>query len=153
MATGDDILKGASRLFAKVGGTVKQAGKQVTGIGLGTVRIALDRTKFAPGDRITGKVMLDLPEPIDAKRLVVGLRAGQRTIEHTQFAGLDTLYKFELELGAAQQYTSGEHDFELEVPRDLPAGSGAVEWRVSTVLEIPWSRNLEYGIDVLVTKP
>jgi hypothetical protein len=149
MGTGDDILKGASRLFQKVGGTVKQAGKQVTGIGLGTIRVTLDRTRFAPGDKVTGKVVLELPEPIDGKRLTVGIRAGKRTIEHTQFAGLDTLYKFGIELGGTQAYTSAEHAFELEVPKDIPAGP--VEWRILTILEIPWSRNLDYGIDILVT--
>lgn len=151
MGTGDDILKGAGRLFGKVGGTVKQVSKQVTGIGLGTVRVSLDRTRFAPGETITGKVLLDLPEAIDAKRLVVGVRAGKRTIEHTQFAGLETLYKFERELGATQSYASGEHAFELELPKDVPAGP--VEWRVWTTLEIPWSRNLEYGLDILVSAP
>jgi hypothetical protein len=151
MGTGDDILKGASRLFAKVGGTMKQAGKQVTGIGLGTLRVALDRTRFAPGDKIVGKVMLTLPEPIDAKRLAVAVRAGRRTIEHTQFAGLETLYRFEHELGGAKQYTSAEHDFALEVPKDVPAGP--VEWQVSVVLEIPWSRNIDHAVDILVTTP
>src|SRR5262245_61316937 len=109
MSTGDELLKGAGRLFRKVGGTVVNAGKQVTGIGLGTVRLSLTRTRFAPGDTINGSVVLALPEPVDGKRLVVGVRAWQRAAEQT-------VYKFERELGGAESYASGERAFELTVP-------------------------------------
>lgn len=184
MGTGDDILKGANRLFSKVGSTVKQAGKQVTGIGLGSARIALVRTKFAPGDTITGTVTLVLPEPIDGKRLVVGLRASQRTVEYTKIGGVQSasttksgIYRFEHELAGAQSYASGELAFELPVPPDAldlraTAGTGGgtigdvartvasvvaptagpIEWQVWATLEIPWSRNLDHTVDVVVAR-
>jgi hypothetical protein len=184
MASGDDILKTANRLFSKVGSSVKQAGKQVTGIGLGTARLTLARTKLAPGEAVTGTVTLALPEPIAGKRLVVGLRASQRTVEYTKVGGIrsasttkSTLYKFEHELGGAKDYASGEHAFELPVPPDaldLRASAGAgggtigsvartvasvvapaagpIEWQVWAVLEIPWSRNLEHTIDIVVAR-
>ena len=149
MATGDDILKGASRLFAKVGDRVKQASKQVTGIGLGTARIALTRATFAPGETIAGTITLTLPEPIDGKRLVVGIRAGQRA----PLEGRLTIYKFEQELDGPRRYETGEIKFELLLPAEaanVPAGP--VEWQVWTTLEIAWSRNLDHAVDVIVTR-
>lgn len=149
MATGDDILKGAGRLFGKIGDRVKQASKQVTGIGLGTIRIGLERTRFAPGDTITGKVTLALPEPVDGKQLVIGVRAGQRA----PLEGRTTIYKFEQELGGARTYETGELAFELHLPAEaanVPAGP--VEWQVFTTLELPWSRNLDHAVDVVVSR-
>lgn len=148
MATGDDILKGASRLFAKVGDRVKQAGKQVTGIGLGTARIALTRTRFAPGETITGTITLALPEPVDGKRLVVGVRAGQRA----PLEGRLTIWKFEQELGGPRRYDSGEVAFELVLPAEAASVASPAEWQVWTTLEIPWSRNLDHAVDVIVTR-
>src|SRR5207302_515398 len=81
MSDAEDLLKKAGGLFSKIGSTIKETGKQVTGLGRGTVRLELDRTRVAPGDKIAGKVTLALPEAVDAKRLVVSLRAHQRTIE------------------------------------------------------------------------
>jgi len=182
MGTGDDILKGANRLFSRVGSSVKQAGKQVTGIGLGTARIALVRTKFVPGDAIVGTVTLALPEPIEGKRLVVGLRASQRTVEYTKIGGVrsasttkSTIYRFEQELAGTKQYESGEVGFELQVPPDaldlrakagtgggtigdvartvasvVAPAAGPIEWQVWATLEIPWSRNLDHTVDVIV---
>src|SRR5690242_1232573 len=69
MADPEELLKKAGGLFAKVGATLKQTGKQVTGIGRGTVRLELDRTRAAPGETLTGRVVLALPEPARAKRL------------------------------------------------------------------------------------
>ena len=184
MGTGDDILKGANRLFSKVGSTMKQAGKQVTGIGLGSARLALARTRFAPGESITGTVTLALPEPIDGKRLVVGLRASQRTVEYTKVGGVrsattskTSIYRFEHELGGPTTYASGAHSFELLIPPDaldlraspgtgggtlgdvartvasvVAPTAGPIEWQVWALLEIPWSRNLEHAVDVVVTR-
>jgi hypothetical protein len=184
MASADDIIKGAGKLFGKVGATVKQAGKQVTGIGLGSVKLTLPKTKFAPGDTITGTVALLLPEPIDGKRLVVGLRASQRTIEYSKVAGVRTanttnatIYRFEHEVLGAQAYSGGEHAFELPVPPDaldlraspgtgggkigdvaravssvVAPTAGPIEWRVWAMLEIPWSRNLDHTVDIIVAR-
>jgi hypothetical protein len=76
----DDLFEKAGGLFKKIGNTLKQTSKQVTGIGRGSVRLELDRTRVAPGDTLRGRVVLDLPEPVDAKRLVVTLAAHQRTV-------------------------------------------------------------------------
>lgn len=184
MATGDDILKTANRLFAKVGSTMKQAGKQVTGIGLGSVHLALARTKLAPGDTITGTVALALPEPIRGKRLVVGLRAAQRAVEYTKVGGIRSatttrrsIYRFERELDGEREYAGGETAFELVIPPDaldlratagdgggalgsvartvasvVAPAAGPIEWQVWATLQIPWSRDLDHAVDIIVAR-
>ena len=193
MASGDDILKTANRLFSRVGSTVKsaaeqvgstvkQGAKQVTGIGLGELRLALPTTRVTPGATISGTLKLTLPQPIDGKRLVVGLRANQRTVDYSRVGGVRTvqtgtaaLYRFEHELAGLQRYESGDHAFELLVPPDalelrVSAGagtigdvaravssvvaptSGPIEWQVWATLEIPWSRNLDHAVDIIVAK-
>src|SRR5215203_4302637 len=87
MADPDDLIKNAGKFFSKLGGSLKNAGttikettKQVTGLGRGSVRVELDQTRVAPGGTLRGRVVLAFPEPVEAKRLVVTLRARQKII-------------------------------------------------------------------------
>lgn len=136
MADPDDVIKNAGRFFSKLGGQlkdaakvagtqIKQTSKQVTGLGRGTVKVELDQTKAAPGGTLRGRVVLALSEPVEAKRLVVTLRARQKvmTISKTQSGKTvgtshAEVYQFDAELGGAQIYESGTHAFELTVPPD-----------------------------------
>jgi len=133
MADADDVIKGAGRFFSKLGGTLRDAGsqikqgaKQVTGIGRGKVRVELDQTRVAPGGTLRGRVHLALEEPVDAKRLIVVLRARQKIVTIGKQNGNRTVgtshadvYEFTHELGGAQRYTAGATlPFELVVPPD-----------------------------------
>jgi hypothetical protein len=133
MADADDVIKGAGRFFSKLGGTLRDAGsqikqgaKQVTGIGRGKVRVELDQTRIAPGGTLRGRVHLALEEPVDAKRLIVVLRARQKIVTIGKQNGNRTVgtshadvYEFTHELGGAQRYTAGATlPFELVVPPD-----------------------------------
>ena len=182
MANADDLLNKAGGFFSKLGSTLKQTTKQVTGIGRGSVRLELARTKIAPGDTLTGKLTLALPEPIAGNRLVVTLRAQQRTVEfqrrdgvRTPVSSRTTIFHFDQELGGAQQYDSRTIDFELVVPPDAldkqaAAGShpiadavrtvasvltpqaGPVEWSVTARLEISWGKDLTHDVDIVVAR-
>ncbi len=182
MADAEDLIKKASGLFSKLGATLKQTSKQVTGIGRGTVRLELERTKVAPGDTLRGKVTLALPEAVDAKSLVVSLRAHQRTVEFERRNGVRTpvstrseIFHFDHDLGGAQSYDSRTVAFELVVPPDAldkhaPAGShpiadavrsvasvlspqaGPVEWSVTARLSIAWGRDLVHDVDIAVAR-
>jgi hypothetical protein len=182
MADAEDLLKQAGGFFSKLGSTLKQTGKQVTGIGRGTVRLELARTKIAPGDTLHGKLVLALPEPIDAKRLVVTLRAQQRTVEfqrrdgvRTPVSSRTTIFQFDQELGGTAQYDARSVEFDLVVPPDAldkqaPAGShpiadavrtvasvltpqaGPVEWSVTARLEISWGKDLTHDVDIVVAR-
>lgn len=155
MADKDDVIKGASRFFSKLGSTLKHVGgevadkavivggevkdkaKQVTGLGRGDVKVELDQVKWAPGSTIRGNVVLNLPKPVAAKRLVATLRARQKimTISKTSSGksvgtSHTDVFQFDAELGGAQDYTSGTHAFELPVPAEAldlrPSGSSGV---------------------------
>jgi len=143
MSEADDLMKGASKLFGKLGGALRQAGsqvkdtaKQVTGLGRGDVKLEIPQPRAHPGGTITGKVILALPEPVEAKRLIVTLRARQKVATISNSGGTKSVgtshadvYQFDRELSGAQKYTSGEHAFELVVPPDAldlrPSSAGA----------------------------
>jgi hypothetical protein len=173
----DEILKAAKGLLGKLGSAARDAGKaakragqQVTGIGRGTARVALDRTRFVPGDDIKGTITLTLPEPVEAKSLTVTLRAIQRSVD-VQKSG--TVYEQKLDVGGPKKYESGEVAFSLPIPKDatsrrapVPAGplgdvarvvsavvapgSGPLQWRVTVALVIPWGRDIDHDVDIVV---
>jgi len=189
MSDADDVIKGAGRFFSKLGGklkdaggTIKQTTKQVTGLGRGDVKLELDQTRVAPGGTLRGRIVLKLNEPVDAKRLVVTLRARQKivTITKTQ-AGRSVgtshadVYQFDQELGGAKRYDSGTVAFELPVPPDalelrpsagtnpiaevvrtvasaLSPSAGPIEWQVIGKLEIAWGRDLSSDVDIVVSR-
>lgn len=136
MADPDDVLKTAGRLFNKLGETLKETSKtvgsavahtskQVSGLGRGKVKLELDQTRVAPGAVIRGRVVLALTEPVEAKRLVVSLRARQRLVAIPRGDGsrgvADThadVYQSDVELDGASNYESRTVPFELTVPAD-----------------------------------
>ncbi|HVV88367.1 MAG TPA: hypothetical protein VHE35_35235 [Kofleriaceae bacterium] len=186
MVDDDDIIRGANKLFKsvgsamkKAGGAVVKAGQQVVGA-RGTLALSLDRERFAPGDEIHGKVTLAIDEPLEGKKLVVQLRAMQRTVDYHRAGGVRTvgsskvtIYQFEKELGGPRRYGEEELPFTLIVPRDAaarqapaPAGklgdvaravssvvaptTGPIEWRVQATLVVPFGRDLDHGVDIVV---
>ena len=132
MADDDDVLKGAGRVFAKLGSKVKDAGsslrqttKQVTGLGRGGVRLELDRARIAPGSVLRGRIVLALDEPVEAKRLVVSLHARQKVVTvgrdgsgRTVGTSHADVYRFDCELNGSRGYESSTVAFELAVPPD-----------------------------------
>jgi hypothetical protein len=191
MADSDELIKNAGKFFRKLGGQIKdtaqaagsqieKTAKQVTGLGRGTVKVELDHVKAAPGSTIAGRVVLALTEPVDAKRLVVSLRARQKHLTVKRDSSGKTVgtshadvYQFERELGGAKRYESETLAFELVVPPDaldLKAGAptsplgevvrtvasavsptiGPVEWQIVVELEISWGRNLSHDVDIVV---
>jgi hypothetical protein len=193
MADPDELLKKAGSFFSKLGKQakdtalvageqIKQTAKQVTGLGRGAVRLELDQTKAAPGGSIHGRVVLALSEQVEAKKLVVTLRARQKMVTVKRDEGGRSVgtshaevYTFNLELGGAKIYDSETLAFELTVPADAldlraqapttPLGefartvaaavspeAGPIEWQVVASLEIPWGRNLTSEVDIVVAQ-
>jgi len=189
MADADDVMKNASRFFSKLGGAVKTAGttikqttKQVTGLGRGSVKVELDHTRVAPGGTLRGRIVLALDEPVEAKRLVVTLRARQKvvTIQKSRSgrsvgSSHAAVYQFDHEIGGATSYEPGTFAFELHVPPDaldlrpaagtnpladavrtvasaLSPSAGPIEWQVVGRLDIAWGRDLSCDVDIIVTR-
>ncbi len=151
MATEDELLRKAGSFFGKVGGGLRSASKQVTGLGRGAVRVTLDQVRAAPGGELRGVVALELSEPVDARALRVTLLATQRSVEYRRVNGARTsststadVYRFAIELGGVQRYVSGAHPFVLTVPPDAldlritpgPVGSSPLGDIVRTVASV-----------------
>ncbi|HUS26894.1 MAG TPA: hypothetical protein VMZ53_00240 [Kofleriaceae bacterium] len=166
----------------KAGDVIVDKTKQVTGLGRGQIKLELDQTRAAPGGTITGRLVLDLKEPVEAKRLVVALTAHQRMVNVTKDSGHRSVgttsanvYNFEVELGGATTYKSETLSFELTIPPDAldlkasppttPLGdvvrsvaaavsptAGPIQWQVAGRMEIPWGRNLTHDVDIVVTR-
>ena len=182
MADPEDLLKKAGGFFSKLGGSLKQTTKQVTGIGRGSARLELDQTRAAPGGTLRGRLVLALPEPVEAKRLVVTLRARQKVMNvHRSTSGRSIstshagVYEHDTELGGPRRYESGTFSFELTVPPDaldlrpgppptplgdvvrtvasaLTPSAGPIEWQVIGRLVIPWGRDLAHDVDIVVAR-
>ena len=182
MADPEDLLKKAGGFFSKLGGSIKQTTKQVTGIGRGSARIELDQTRAAPGGTLRGRLVLALAEPVEAKRLVVTLRARQKVMNvHRSSSGRSIstshadVYEHDTELGGTKHYESVTLPFELTVPPDaldlrpsagqnpvadvvrtvasaLSPSAGPIEWQVIGRLVIPWGRDLSHDVDIVVAR-
>ena len=125
MADPEDLFKKAGGFFSKLGGSIKQTTKQVTGLGRGSVKLELDQTKVAPGGTLRGRLVLALSEPVEAKRLIVTLRARQKVMNiHRSSSGRSVstshagVYEHDTELASTKTYESGTFSFELTVPPD-----------------------------------
>ena len=156
-----------ARAVAKSAGTV-------VGIGIGTMSIRLVRTVHEPGDIVRGRLQMTLPEPLEARRLVVGIRARQRYYEIRRDAHGNRrreqrerdVYSFESELDGAHAYSSEGFDFRLGVPGrrapTMPSGLlgdvatvlGALKntrreplrWSIYGFLDRPWKVNLKCSV-------
>ncbi len=189
MSDADDALRSAGRFFTGLGGKLKQAGgtlkhtsKQVTGLGRGGVSLELDKLRVAPGATLQGRVVLRITEPVDAKRLVVTLRARQKVVSITKHGNNRSVgsshaevYQFEQELSGAKLYEATTVSFELTIPPDaldlrpsagsspladavrvvasaLTPSAGPIEWQVLAALEISWGRDLTTEMDIVVAR-
>lgn len=97
------------------------------GLSVGEIHVTLERTEYARGDRIKGELRLSLTEEVEAKRLVVGVRAKQRAIgiSPSSQRGMsvsysnDKAFEFFKELSGERTYLDGETaKFELLMPTD-----------------------------------
>jgi hypothetical protein len=124
----DDLLGKANKLFSKLGSGMRKAAKATTGLGLGDLRIELAQgaAVAVAGGELRGTLKLALSEPSEAKRLMVGLRATQKSVSYgkgpsgirTATANTVELYRFDAEVGGARRYHQDSVAFVLPVPPD-----------------------------------
>jgi len=169
MSDADEYLKKAGSFFTKVGSTVKQTAKHVTGIGRGDIKLEIDVPKAPPGGTLRGRVVLQLAEPTEAKRLIVTLRAQRRQRQSGSTNPVHVeMYKLDRELAPTQRFENTSFPFELTIPDDALelkaaphpllevvkafAPTGPVEWQVIARLEIPWGKDFTSSVDVSISR-
>ena len=126
---GKEVGKGAKVAAIEVGKGAKAAANEVrktVGVGVGELKLDLEKLHYHPSDSVLGKLNLNLSEATDAKRLVVGLRGSRQKTSYSKGAGgkqsQDThdelVHEFEIELAGEQAFEAGVYDFELHIPTD-----------------------------------
>jgi hypothetical protein len=148
----------------------------IVGIGVGSLDLLLIKHAFRGGETVHGRLIVKLEEPIEAKRLVVGVHAteererwvtdarGQQVRERET----RTRYRVERQLDGKRTYRGDEgYDFHLPLPGgdELPMPDGflgnvvklvaavtrpQLDWRLYAFLDIPWKANLKAGADITV---
>lgn len=149
----------------------------VLGIGVGTATLTLDAVELELGQTVKGTLVLKLTEPIDAKRLVVGVEAKQRVVSTTRDNGIgysnNTVWRFEKELAGEGRFHELKRKFTLKLPTGLGQASGApegvlgeiaqvvsflstskrfpLEWAVFAFLDRPWKVNVKARVGIMVS--
>ena len=91
----------------------------------GKVDLMLDKVTFSPGETMTGKITLKLRNPLQAKALVVGLRA-TRTVRSGKSTTTKTLFDLPKTISGEQLYAQGEtsYDLKYEIPQNVLNNAG-----------------------------
>ncbi len=154
----------------------------VFGIGEGRMDVTLDKVNYSPGDKIKGTVKLQLNSPKKARELGVrfwgerSVRTKSQTFDSASHKSVerptsrkDIVYEFKLTLGGEKEYTSGEYQFEITVPKmpeppkleglaadivgiaeGLGAAPSQVRWYVSATLNLPISLDINKTVQLSV---
>jgi sporulation-control protein spo0M len=145
------------------------------GFGKGKIDIAIQRTNYAPGDTISGNVVLTLKKPVNAREMSISL-TGEQMITTTQditSKGILSysrekststqrvrIYDFKLPLDSEREYSEGrEYPFEIKIPADIlsmsPQMTGAsksapVKWYLLAKLDIPRGLDIRKNVDLTI---
>lgn len=104
----------------------------VFGIGEGKIEIILDRVNYSLGDTVKGTVKLELKSPKKAKELRVKLW-GERSRAGKSKSNKEIIHEFTLRLDGEKEYSSGEYQFEIALPK-LPEPK--LEGKVGEILGV-----------------
>lgn len=93
----------------------------VFGFGKKEIEVTLDKYNYSPGETITGKAMVNLKKPVEARQLKVALigRAATTRIGRGVNRGTQTFEYFQMPLDGEKTYTSGEYSFEIKIPANI----------------------------------
>jgi len=106
----------------------------------GKINITIQKTNYAPGDTISGNVVLTLKKPVNAREVsisligeeittrgggTVGWGGGRTWGEGTMGGGdraptIERIYDFKQQLDGEKEYSEGrEYRFEMKIPADI----------------------------------
>lgn len=104
----------------------------------GKVTVIPDKYNFTLGEKVTGKVFVELKKPITGSKLTVSLIAQRRSVRpnvsYNQMRSSDqrtqqvnqTVYSFEMPLDGEKEYSQGEYPFEINIPQSVPGMQSGV---------------------------
>jgi len=106
--------------------------------GKGKINITIEKSHYAPGDIISGNVILALKKPVKAREVSISLIGEHKTTQTTPRVGgtmggggMSTstttqtvrIYDFKQQLDGEKEYSQGgEYHFEIKIPSDVLAG-------------------------------
>ena len=109
------------------------------------IMLMLDKYDFKAGDKITGKVQLNLKKSTKARKLEVGL-IGKRIDkqsslaigpmimgggrEHSSQSQYSTIYDFKIPLDGEKEYHTGEYSFEIKIPENINQDNPTLEGNI-----------------------
>jgi hypothetical protein len=150
------------------------------GLGKGNINITVQKTDYAPGDTISGNVVLTLKKPVQAREVSISLIG---TAWVTTYSGTTTssglgitggggitfggrrsssswnerkrVYDFKQQLDSEKEYSGGrEYPFELKIPADIlgmnPEMTGRIKWSLLAKLDIPRGQDISKNVEVTI---
>jgi len=140
----------------------------VVGIGVGKLELLLVKSDLRAGETIDGRLSLRLEKPLEAKRLVVGVRATEKRDKKVRDADgstrteTETVTFWELveELGGKRTYRDDAWDVHLKIPADvlpreaqMPGGFLGDVVRAAQALGVARRRPLSWSVFAVLEIP
>jgi hypothetical protein len=123
--------------------------------GKGKIDVSIPKTSYAPGDIISGNVVLTLKKPVKAREMIISLIGEHKTTQTTprvrgaaRGGGVSPsattttvrIYDFNQQLDSEKEYSQkGEYRFEIKIPSDILGGRPQIteqEGRLGQVLKV-----------------
>lgn len=141
----------------------------VFGIGEGKIKLELNTHDVGSGQKISGKLKLELNSPKKAKELRVELIGEQRQTRQGKSKKV-VVYRFKQALGGEQEYSGGEYEFSLQAPatteieQNMQGGAAGallgvakllgairpIEYYVVGTLDLPMSMDINNKVQIAV---
>ena len=146
--------------------------------GKGKIDIAIQRTNYAPGDTISGNVVLTLKKPVKAREVSISFIGEQIITSREKESGLGItsggigfsgggssqsrrvhIYDFKQPLDGEREYSEGrEYRFEIKIPAAIPgkrpqttrAFSFPVKWYLSAELDMTRAFPISKTVDITI---
>jgi len=106
------------------------------------ITITLEKYDYKPGERIKGKVNLNLKKSTKARKLEVGL-FGERKERYRDHDGKThiknvTIFSFSIPLCSEGEYMVGEYPFEIVIPSNILSTDNRsnIEGKLGTVVDV-----------------
>jgi hypothetical protein len=109
------------------------------------IMLILDKYDYKAGDKVTGKVQLNLKKPTRARKLEVGL-IGKRIDkqssmalgpmimsggkEHSSQSQHSIIYDFKIPLDGEKEYNTGDYSFEIKIPENINQNNPTLEGNI-----------------------